>query len=184
MAALEAQLAEQHDRLTFGRRLLADNEKQIEQKRAELEEAVAEDARERYEEAMREHEAATASLAEAAELLLDRLAAFEESQDAARAAWASAEAAGAAGRAPDMQQPPPELTVDAELRLEPWERLCDEIRNRIDAQFEDELVDAASRSPLGSAINDLPVHLREVARQRRHAMIRRGQEAGAENRSG
>ena len=44
MAALEAQLTEQRDRLTLARRLLADQEKQIEQKRAELEEAMADRA--------------------------------------------------------------------------------------------------------------------------------------------
>jgi DNA repair exonuclease SbcCD ATPase subunit len=179
MAALEAQLTERRDRLTLARRLLADHQKQIEQKRAELEEAVAEDARERFEEVMREREATAASLAEAAELLLERLAAFDRSQDAARAASATAQAAGAAGRPSDLQTPP-EITAEPEVMREPWDRLCHEIRNRINEQFEAELVDAASRSPLGSAINDLPLHLRDLARQRRHAIIR---DAGAENGS-
>jgi len=180
MAALEAQLTERGDRLALARRLLADQEKQIEQKRAELEEAMAEDARERFEEVMREREAAAASLAEAAELLLERLVALDRSQDAVRDAWATAQAAGAVGRRSDLETPP-EITAEPEIMREPWDRLCHEIRNRINERFEDELVDAASRSPLGSAINDLPLHLRDIARQRRHAIIR---DAGAENGSG
>jgi hypothetical protein len=177
MAALEVQLTERRDRLTLARRLLADREKQIEQKRAELEEAMAEDARERFEEVMREREAAAASLAEAAELLLERLVTLDRLQDAARVAWATAQAAGAAGRRSDLQTPP-EITAEPEIMREPWDRLCHEIRNRINERFEDELVDAASHSPLGSAINDLPLHLRDVARQRRHAILR---DAGAES---
>ena len=171
LAALEAQLTEQRDRLTLARRLLAGQEKQIEQKRAELEEAMAEDARESFEEAMRERDAAAASLAEAAELVLERLVTLDRSQDAARVTWAAVRAAGAAGRGSDLQTAP-EITAEPEIMREPWGRLCDEIRNRINERFEDELVDAASRSPLGNAINDLPLHLRDVARQRRHAFIR------------
>jgi hypothetical protein len=179
VAALEAQLTEQRDRLALARRLLADREKQIEQKRTELEEAMAEDARERFEEVMREREAAAASLADAAELLVERLAELDRSQDAARVAWATVQAVGAAGRQSDLQTPP-EITAEPEVMREPWDRLCHEIRNRINERFEDELVDAASRSPLGSAINDLPLHLRDIARQRRHAIMR---DAGAENGS-
>jgi chromosome segregation ATPase len=180
LAALEAQLTEGRDRLTLARRLLASQEKQIEQKRAELEEAMAADARERFEEVMREREAMAASLAEAAELLLERLVALDRSQDAVRDAWAPAQAAGAAGRRSDLETPP-EITAEPEVMRESWDRLCHEIRNRMNEQFEDELVDAASRSPLGSAINDLPLHLRDIARQRRHAIIR---DAGAENGGG
>ncbi len=183
MAALEAQLTELRDRLTLGRRALADQQKLIEEKRAELEEAIVHDARERFEQVMQEREAAAISLAEAAELLLARLSALDRSQEAARAAWRTAEAAAAAGRASDLQVPP-EIAAEPEVMREPWDRLCNEIRNRISERFEDELVDAASRSPLGSAINDLPLHLRQIARQRRHAMIRRGQDAEAENGNG
>lgn len=176
LAVLEAQLTEPRDRLTLARRLLADQEKQIEQKRAELEEAMAADARERFEEVIREREAVAASLAEAAELLLERLVALDRSQDAVRDAWATAQSAGAAGR-PSDRQVPPEVAAEPEVMRKPWDRLCREIRNRINEQFEDELVDAASRSPLGSAIIDLPLHLHEVAHQRRNAIIRGGRDA-------
>jgi len=171
VAVLEAELTERREYLAIARRLLADQEKGIEQKRAELEKAIGEDARERFDEVMREREAAAASLAEAAELLLERLVALDRSQDDARVAWATAQSAGAAGRRSDVQTPL-EINAEPEVMRESWDRLCQEIRKRMNERFEDELVDAASRSPLGSAINDLPLHLRDVARQRRHAIIR------------
>lgn len=186
-AALEAQLTELSYRLTLARGTLADHEKQIQEKRAEFEEAVVREAHARFEQVMQEREAAAVALAEAAELLLERLESLDRSQDAARAAWATAQAGGATGSVSDLQVPP-EIGAEPEVMHEAWERLCDEIRNRIrnriSDRFEDELVDAASRSPLGSAIKDLPLHLREVARQRRHAMIRRGQEGEVESGHG
>jgi DNA repair exonuclease SbcCD ATPase subunit len=183
MVALEARLMDLRDHLSLARGALADHERQIEEKRAELEQAIAEEAHERFEQILQERETAAAALAEAAEMLLDRIAAVDRSQDAVRSAWATLEAGGTTGSASDLQMPP-EILAEPEVMREPWERLCLEIRNRITERFEDELVDAASRSPLGNAINDLPLHLREAARQRRHAMIRRGQEAEAENGSG
>jgi hypothetical protein len=42
----------------------------------------------------------------------------------------------------------------------------------LDATLEEELLDAAARSPLGNAICDLPVHLREAAQERRRALIK------------
>jgi DNA repair exonuclease SbcCD ATPase subunit len=178
VATLEAQVTERRDRLMLTRRALAEQQSRIEQKRAELEEAMAEDARERFEQIMREREAAAASLAEAAELLLERLAALDRSQDAARAAWGNAQAVGAAGH-PWETRIPPAVEADPQVMREAWDRLCHEMRDRMNEQFEDELVDAASRSPLGSAITDLPSHLREVARQRRRAIIQRERDAAA-----
>jgi chromosome segregation ATPase len=175
ITALEAQVAQRRERLTLTRRAVADHEARIEQKRNELDEAMAEDARERYENIVLEREAAAASFAEAAELLLERLAALDRSNDAARVAWANAQRAGAAGR-PWETAIPRELEADPEVMREPWERLCRQVRDRIDEQFDDELVEAASRSSLGSAIDDLPLHLREVARQRRRARIRGNRE--------
>jgi chromosome segregation ATPase len=181
-AALEDQLTELRYRLTLAHDALAAHERQIEEKRAELEKAVVREAHERFQQVMQEREAAAVALAESAELLLERLAALDRSQDAARAAWAAAQTVDA----PPVShlQVPPEIATDPEVMREAWERLCDEIRNRINERFEDELVDAASHSPLGSAINDLPVHLREAARRRRHAFIRRGEDAGVESRIG
>jgi hypothetical protein len=172
IAALEAQAAQHRDRVAETRRALADQEAQIRLKRIELEQAIAEDALERYENILHEREAAAASFAEAAEVLLERLATLDRSRDAARVAWANVQRAAAEGYSWEST-PPPELEVDPEVMREAWERLTREVRDRIDEQFEDELVEVASRSPLGSAIENLPVHLREIARQRRRARIRR-----------
>jgi chromosome segregation ATPase len=177
IAALEAALKERRDGLMEGRQAIADAQAHIEQKRTELERAIAREARESFEEVMRERDAAAASLADAIELLLERFAELDRSQDAARAAWPHAHAADAVDRISQTQMPR-ELEVPEVMR-EPWERLCREIRDRIGEQFEDELVDAASRSPLGSAVDDLPVHLRELARQRRRALLRGGREPGS-----
>src|SRR5207237_789333 len=133
--------------LSLARGALADHEKQIEERRAELEEAIAEEAQERFEQIMRDREAAAAALAEAAELLLDRLAALDRSQDAVRGAWAAIHAGGPTEH-PSDQPLPPEIAAEPEVMREPWERLCLEIRNRIDEHFEEELVEAAARSPL------------------------------------
>jgi hypothetical protein len=183
VAALEAQLSDLRHRLSLARGALAHHERQIEEKRAELEEAIAQEAQERFGQVLQDRDAAAAALAEAAEVLFDRLAALDRSQDAVRSAWATAQAGRTTGPASDLQVPP-EIAAEPEVMREPWERLCHEIRTRIGERFEDELVDAASRSPLGSAINDLPLHLRDLARRRRHAMIRRGQDAEAENGNG
>ena len=180
-ATLEAEMTELRYGLTLARGAVADHEKQIKERRAELEKAVVREAHERFEQVMQERESAAVALAEAAELVLERLAALDRSQDAVRSTWATA--GGDTGSASDLKVRS-EIAAEPEVMPEPWERLCLEVRNRISERFEDELVEAASRSPLGSAINDLPLHLRELARQRRHAMIRRGQDGEAENGNG
>src|SRR5438067_2301467 len=76
VVALEAQLTDLRDHLSLARGALDDHENQIEEKRAELEQAIAEEAHERFKQIVQEREAAAASLAEAAEMLLDRLAAL------------------------------------------------------------------------------------------------------------
>ena len=90
IAALEAALKERRDGLMEGRQAIADAQAHIEQKRTELERAIAREARESFEEVMRERDAAAASLADAIELLLERFAELDRSQDAARAAWPDA----------------------------------------------------------------------------------------------
>lgn len=104
-AALEAQMTELRYRLTLARGAVADHEKQIKEKRAELEEAVVREADERFQQVMQERESAAVALSEAAELLLERLAALDRSQDAARAAWATAQAGDATGPVSDLQCP-------------------------------------------------------------------------------
>ena len=117
------------------------------------------------------HETAK-SLAESAELLLDRLAALDRLREAARSAWATAESRGKAVGKPLDPAAGAELEADPEVMRESWDRLSQEVRKRIDERFEDDLVEAAAHSPMGNAIRDLPEHLRELARQRRLALMR------------
>ena len=42
----------------------------------------------------------------------------------------------------------------------------------IGAELENDLVEAAARSPLGVAIDDLPAHLRALATERRSALLK------------
>ena len=57
--------------------------------------------------------------------------------------------------------------------LDAWQRLQELVRASLQEQLEDELIEAAVRSPLGRAIDDLPEHLQEAARRRRFSARRR-----------
>ena len=57
-------------------------------------------------------------------------------------------------------------------RSEAWRRLVTLVAPLTDAGLTEELVDAAARSPLGHAIDDLPLHLRGAARERRKVLLR------------
>jgi hypothetical protein len=93
-------------------------------------------------------------------------------QEAARSAWASADSrAKAIGKELDAPTAG-EIEAGPDVMRESWERLCEEVRKRINEEFEEELVAAAARSPLGHAINDLPRHLQELARQRYRALVK------------
>jgi SMC interacting uncharacterized protein involved in chromosome segregation len=55
---------------------------------------------------------------------------------------------------------------------EQWQPLVTLVAADVDRGLADQLVDAASKSPLGHAIGELPPHLREAARQRRGVLLR------------
>jgi hypothetical protein len=48
-----------------------------------------------------------------------------------------------------------------------WERLIAVVGSKLDKRLDEELLEAAVRSPNGFAISNLPPHLKEAARQRR-----------------
>jgi DNA repair exonuclease SbcCD ATPase subunit len=174
VTALSAEIEGRRNRLTLTRRALADHEQRLREKRAELDEAMADHAREVLEQVMQDRHEAAKSLAEAAELLLERLAALDRLREAARSAWATAESRGKAVGKPLDEAVASDIEGEPEVMRESWDRLCQEVRQRINEQFEDQLVEAAARSPLGHAIPDLPVHLQELARQRQRALFRQG----------
>jgi chromosome segregation ATPase len=172
VTALSAEIEGRRGRLTLTRRALADHEQRMREKRAQLDEAMADDAREVFAQVMQDRHEAAKSVAEAAELFLDRLAALDPLREAARSAWATAKSRGKAVGKPLDEAVASDIDAEPEVMRESWDRLCQEVRDRINEQFEDQLVEAAAHSPLGHAINDLPAHLRELARQRHLALIR------------
>jgi site-specific recombinase len=169
--ALSAELEARRERLSLTRGALADYQERMEERRAQLDEAMAEQARLALERVLQDREEAGKSVAEAVELLLASLRALDGLQEAARSAWASADSrAKAIGKGLDAPTAD-EIEAGPEVMRDSWERLCDEVRKRINEEFEEELVAAAARSPLGEAITDLPAHLQELARQRRRALF-------------
>ncbi len=183
VTALSAEIEGRRGRLTLTRRALADHEQRIREKRAELDEAMADRAREVLEQVMQDRHETAKSLAESAELLLDRLAALDRLREAARSAWATAESRGKAVGKPLDEAVASDIEGEPEVMRESWDRLCQEVRQRINEQFEDQLVEAAARSPLGHAIPDLPAHLQELARQRQRALFRRSRASREERAS-
>jgi hypothetical protein len=181
--ALSAELDARRGRLSLTRRAIADYQERMEEIRAQLDQAMAEQARLVLERVLQDREEAGKSVAEAAELLLASLGALDSLQEAARSAWASADSrARAIGKELDASPTADEIEAVPEVMRGSWERLCEEVRKRINEEFEEELVAAAARSPLGYAINDLPAHLQELARQRHRALVK-GRRAGPQTRA-
>ena len=67
---------------------------------------------------------------------------------------------------------PTDLPPEPEDLQEQWDRLAGHVRRGLGQQLDDELIDAAARSPMGAAIGDLPRHLQEAARRRRQLLMR------------
>ena len=174
VTALREEIEARLDRLTLTRRALADHQEAVEKKRSQLDEKLAEQARQQFEQVLQDRRTAGESVAEAAEILLGRLGVLDGLQEDARSAWAAAQSrANAIGKRLDPAVGD-EVEADPEAMRESWDRLSHEVRRRIDEHFEDELVEAAARSPMGHAIPNLPEHLRELARQRHLALAKRG----------
>jgi SMC interacting uncharacterized protein involved in chromosome segregation len=164
LQALDRQKAEVAGTVMNARRDLGDLEERLTATRQALEAAEREEARRTLEAAVRERDAAAIQLAETVEQTLVDI----DSLDAARAAAGAVHQAYAGG--PGRTQPlelPPEPAALAET----WDRLVARIRTELDRNLEDELLEAAARSPLAHAIDDLPAHLRAAARQRRRSLM-------------
>jgi chromosome segregation ATPase len=173
VTALRAEIESRLGRLSLTRRALADHRESVENKRAQLDEELAEQARQDLEQVLRDRRAAGESVAEAAEVLLGRLGVLDGLREEARSAWTAAQSrANAVGKRLDPAADA-EVEADPEVMRESWDRLSHEVRKRIEEHFEDELVEAAARSPMGHAIPNLPEHLRELARQRHLALAKR-----------
>jgi chromosome segregation ATPase len=168
-----AELEAQEGRLASARSALAAHEQRLAERRADLNKALAAEARRVFDEAMTVRDAAGRDVSAAAQMLLERLGALGHARELAHEAFANAVALCAAAREPLDSAAAEEIDAVPDVMREAWDKLVAAVRQHIDAQFEDELVDAAARSPLGHAIKDLPVHLQELARNRHHALQKR-----------
>jgi predicted nucleic acid-binding Zn-ribbon protein len=165
-----AELAALEGRLTLTRNARATHEQRLVERRASLKAALADDALRVFQEAMATREDVARQVAATAETLLDQIAAFESAREAAWEAFTTADACAAEVTKRLDPAMASEIEAVPEVLRDAWEKLVARVRRHIDAEFENELVDAAARSPLGHAIEDLPVHLRQLAKNRRSAL--------------
>lgn len=143
--------------------------KELEERLAEEREALA--RVERLAEAEREvsarvgeRDAVARDLGQAVTALLTQL----DELDAARQRVAMAHHAVRAleGRGAVRAAPP-----EPDEFVQSWERLVERLREDLGAKLDRDLIEAAARSPFGNAINDLPIHLRTLAAERRRALV-------------
>jgi DNA repair exonuclease SbcCD ATPase subunit len=157
---LDEQLAKVSARIAEVRRAAADRDDRLQRARLEL--AVARGPEADHHEARRELDAAAEELANRIERVLSALAAYDDARKALDAARARLTPAVLARLG---QQDVPEDPANHDAVAEQWARLASAVGSG--ATHENELIEAAVRSPMGHAIANLPVHLRPVARRRR-----------------
>jgi hypothetical protein len=164
LAALERQRAEIESAASSVRATITGIERDLAQRREALATAERAEAKQAFDAAVADRDGKAVRLAQSLTKALDAL----EELDAARGA-----AAEAHGRLQQLYGPRKAEPLPREPRqlTEPWERLLERMRTEVDVHLVDELVEAAARSPLGHAIDDLPAHLREAARQRRQVLL-------------
>jgi hypothetical protein len=148
---LEGRVHELTGKLALTRREVVDVEGRVAAKRTEL-------ARAEYDDAFQAREEAAARLAGAISEVLAGLGVYDQAH----------QAVAALDGHPDVR----DAQAEPEVATEPWERLVGAVEQRIKEKFEDELVEAAARSQKPSAIQELPAHLREAARERTRARRR------------
>jgi chromosome segregation ATPase len=163
----EAQ-SETAGRLTLASRAEADLKQRLGEVRAALHDAV----REAAEQAFRRTVAARDGAAKEAANAINRAIASLANLDAARQAvqQAAEEATHAGSRVAHK------LPAEPASLAEQWSRLEHLVREQAEWRLEDELVEAAAASPMGHAIEELPAHLQQLARERRRARQRAGGE--------
>lgn len=148
---LEGQVHELSEKLALTRREVVNVEGLLTEKRTEFIKAE-------YDVAFQAREEAAARLAEAISQVLAELAVYDRAQQALAALHGG----------PDGY----DAQAEPELATESWNRLVNAVQQRITEQYENELIEMASRSPSPAAIRELPEHLREAARARVRARRR------------
>lgn len=147
---LEGQVHELSEKLELTRREVGDLNALLMEKRTEFIKAE-------YDVAFQAREDAAARLAEAISQVLAELDLYAQAQQ---------DLAALQGGPDARDQTEPELATTS------WERLVNAVEQRIKELYENELIEAASRSASPGAIRELPEHLREAARARIRARRR------------
>lgn len=164
LARLKQSQSETAGRLTLASRAEAD----LQQRLGEVQTALRDAAREAAEHAFRETVAVRDATAKEAATAINRAIAKLENLDAARAAVQ--QAADVLTRA-GARVAPPEPDEPAAF-AEQWSRLEQLVREHVEWRLEEDLIEAAVGSAMGHAIDNLPIHLQQLARERRRARQR------------
>jgi flagellar biosynthesis chaperone FliJ len=174
LAALDEQRRAREEQLELARRAEVDFVRKLDETRDQLARGQAEAALETYRSALAAREAAAEQFAAAGEAVAAQRRAYEVAQERVAEAWrdvvahrhTATDAAVGELESPDDQPP----TVQ-----EAREKLVELVRDWHDRELEHDLVEAAARSPMGHEIENLPSHLRALARQRRGALVKQAQ---------
>jgi chromosome segregation ATPase len=162
LTELDERRAETADRLQLALRQVDDFRDELDRKESQLEEARREAAIAEVENAVRVRDETAARVAASISSVVDGLEELDDRRD--DLARAQSELAGSGLRLQIPGEPP--------SFEEAMERLVAVVRTKLDETLEDELLDAAARSPRPRAIDELPPHLQEAARNRRRQLAK------------
>ena len=163
------EIEEQRERMLgaseLTRRAIADVEQKMEQLQQELADIqLLEGARDALALAVQERDDTIARAAAGFEAAVTLLADVEAKRD---------EVAEAHERLRDLDPSVGRVAPDEpDILHEPWQQLVAAVKAELDEKLESDIVEAAARSHLPSAINALPQHLRILAQQRRNELQR------------
>jgi hypothetical protein len=161
---LKQSQAETAGRLTLASRAETD----LRQRLGEIRAAIRVAVREAAEQALRQRVAVRDAAAKEAATAINRAIARLENLDAARAAVETAtEEATQVGSGAG-----PTLPAEPASFAEQWSRLEQLVREHAEWRLEEDLIEAAAASPMGVTIEDLPVHLQQLAHDRLRAKQR------------
>lgn len=163
LARLKQSQSETAGRLTLASRAEAD----LKQRLGEVQTALRDAAREAAEHAFRETVAVRDATAKEAATAINRAIAKLENLDAAREVVLQA-----AEEVTQGARVTPQVPDEPAAFAEQWSRLEQLVREHVQWRLEEDLIEAAAASAMGHAIEDLPVHLQQLARERRRARQR------------
>jgi chromosome segregation ATPase len=169
-AELERQVGDLKDRLDRTVESVRSVEARLEAKRIELVEARRAEAVAAYKDHLSARDERALGVAHRTDELLAELDAYD--RDTAATREILAEMRNHRGYELQAAEVEAELADDPEPYREAWERLAEVVKARSGKPMEEQLIDAAERSPIPRAIENLPEHLQDEAHARRRARIK------------